>query len=187
MLARRSFSIATSRVRLPMSEQKIASVVNGVSKAVEAHANPIVTDDKADTQKSTGILRNPNMALTSEAIARGRLATLDRRTDQARLEQMHADGGLTLTLTPGLTLTLTPSISLSLSLSLTLTQALTSTLTRQLVDRESAQRVRRLGRRDGELPSMAELARTPQEPTYPNPNPNVNPNPSPNPNPNPNP
>ena len=121
MLARRSFSIATSRVRLPMSEQKIASVVNGVSKAVEAHANPIVTADKADTQKSTGILRNPNMTLTSEAIARGRLATLDRRTDQARLEQMHADGGLTLILTPSLTRTLTPSLSLTLPLILTRT------------------------------------------------------------------
>ena len=111
-----------------MSEQKIASVVNGVSKAVEAHASPVVTADKADTQKSTGILRNPNMTLTSEAIARGRLATLDRRTDQARFEQMHADGGLTLTLTPSLTLTLTPSLSLSLSRTPTLTPTLTSTL-----------------------------------------------------------
>ena len=110
MLARRSFSIAASRVRLPMSEQKVASVVNGVSKVVEAHANLSVITDKAATQKSTGILRNPNMTLTSEAIARGRLAMLDRRTDQARFEQMHADGSLTLTPSPSLT----PSLSLTL-------------------------------------------------------------------------
>ena len=83
MLARRSFSVA-SRVRVA-SEQKTASVVNAVSKVVETHA-------KLATQKSAGILRNPNMTLTTEEIARGRLATLGRRTDQARLEQMRADG-----------------------------------------------------------------------------------------------
>ena len=83
MLARRSFSVA-SRVRVA-SEQKTASVVNAVSKVVETHA-------KLATQKSTGILRNPNMTLTTEETARGRLATLGRRTDQARLEQMQADG-----------------------------------------------------------------------------------------------
>ena len=55
------------------------------------------------------------------------------------------------------------------------------------MDRESAQRVRRLDRRDGELPSVAELPRAPQEPTHPNPNPNVHPSPSPSPSPNPNP
>ena len=80
MFARRSFSLASSRVRA-VSEQKTASVVSSVSKAA-----------KAATQKNTGILRNPNMTLTTEELARGRLATLDRRTDQARLEQMQADG-----------------------------------------------------------------------------------------------
>ena len=80
MFARRSFSLASSRVRV-VSEQKTASVVSSVSKAA-----------KAATQKNTGILRNPNMTLTTEELARGRLATLDRRTDQARLEQMQADG-----------------------------------------------------------------------------------------------
>ena len=83
MLARRSFSVA-SRVRVA-SEQKTASVVNAVSKVVETHA-------KLATQKSTGILRNPNMTLTTEETARGRLATLGRRTDGRSLEQMQADG-----------------------------------------------------------------------------------------------
>ena len=83
MLARRSFSVA-SRVRVA-SEQKTASVVNAVSKVVETHA-------KLATQKSTGILRNPNMTLTTEETARGRLATLGRRTDGGSLEQMQADG-----------------------------------------------------------------------------------------------
>ena len=69
MFARRSFSLASSRVRV-VSEQKTASVVSSVSKVVE----------EAATQKSTGILRNPNMTLTTEETARGRLATLDRRT-----------------------------------------------------------------------------------------------------------
>jgi hypothetical protein len=82
MLARRSFCVA-SRVRVA-SEQKTASV-NGFSKVVETHA-------KVAMQKSTGILRNPNMTLTTEEMARGRLATLGRRTDQARLEEMRADG-----------------------------------------------------------------------------------------------
>ena len=63
--------------------QKTASVLNSVSKVVEAHPS---------LAQNTGILRNPNMTLTTEEIARGRLAMLDRRTDQGRLEQMQADG-----------------------------------------------------------------------------------------------
>jgi len=90
MFARRSLSLASSRVRV-VSEQKTASVVSSVVKAVEAHPS-LASHAKAATQKNTGILRNPNMTLTTEELARGRLATLDRRTDQARLEQMQADG-----------------------------------------------------------------------------------------------
>ena len=74
--------LASARVRA-VSVQKTASVVNSVSKVVEAHPS---------LAQNTGILRNPNMTLTTEEIARGRLAMLDRRTDQGRLEQMQADG-----------------------------------------------------------------------------------------------